>query len=182
MYPAVSLRFALLGCLTLVLAACGFQLRGAMQLPYKSLFIGVSESSTLGLALRRQILASQPGLLVEKEKEAEAILRQISFQRERVIAAINANGQVREYQLRLIYGFRLEDSTGAPLTEASNIVLSREVTYDDNQVLSKEQEEEFLWQDMEKDLVQQILRRLTTWHPVFPEDDANAAAAPAGAR
>jgi LPS-assembly lipoprotein len=180
MYPALF-RFTLTACLAFLLIACGFQLRGAMRLPYKSLYIAVSASSTLGLELRRQIRANQPDLLVEEEKNAEAIFRQLSFTREREIAILNADGQVREYQLRLNYAFRLEDKTGAPLTQTSNVVLLREITYDDNQVLSKAQEEEFLWQDMEKDLVQQILRRLTTQHPVFPAKDAEAAGAPAGA-
>jgi LPS-assembly lipoprotein len=183
MYP-ILLRFALIGCLAFALSACGFQLRGAMRLPYQSLFIAISASSTLGMELRRQIRASQPDLLVEEEKQAEAIFRQLSFGHEREIAAINADGQVREYQLRLTYSFRLEDPAGAPLTPASNIVLLREVTYDDNQVLSKAQEEDFLWRDMERDLVQQILRRLATQHPVSPAEnaEANAVAAPAGAR
>jgi LPS-assembly lipoprotein len=181
MYSTLFRRLSI-GCLAFTLVACGFQLRGAMQLPYQSLYIAISDSTTLGLELRRQIRASQPDLLVEEKKAAEAVFRQLSFGRERVIAAINADGQVREYQLRLTYNFRLEDPTGAPLTQASSIVLLREVTYDDNQVLSKAQEEEFLWLDMEKDLVQQILRRLATQHPLLPTDDANAADAPDGAR
>ncbi|MDR0737197.1 MAG: LPS assembly lipoprotein LptE [Zoogloeaceae bacterium] len=176
MYPV--LRFTPIVCLVFLLAACGFQLRGAMRVPYKSLYIAVSATSTLGMELRRQIRANQPDLLVEEEKNAEAVFRQTSFSREREIATINADGQVREYQLRLNYAFRLEDRTGAPLTQASNVVLLREITYDDNQVLSKAQEEEFLWRDMEKDLVQQILRRMATQHP----DAADAANAPAGAR
>ncbi|GHT89675.1 hypothetical protein AGMMS49545_00550 [Betaproteobacteria bacterium] len=154
--------------LALFVAACGFQLRGAVQLPYKSLYIAVSSSSTLGMELRRQLHASQPDLLVEDEKRAEAIFRQLSDRRERIIAAINADGRAREYQLRLSYSFRLEDAKGEPLTPVSNIILAREITYDDNQVLSKDQEEAFLWLSIEKDLVQQILRRLATQHPIQP--------------
>ena len=181
MYPSLF-RFTLAGILVSALFACGFQLRGAIHLPYKSLYVAVPAASTLGMELRRQIRANQPDLLVKDEKKAEAVLRQISFTREREIATLNADGQVREYQLRLVYSFRLENPAGAPLTQASEIVLLREITYDDNQVLSKAQEEDFLWQDMEKDLVQQILRRLATQTPVVPENDADAAKTPAGAR
>lgn len=152
--------------IALCVAACGFQLRGAVQLPYERLYIAISSSSTLGMELRRQLTASQPDLLVEDEKQAEAIFRQLSNSRERIIAAINADGRAREYQLRLSYSFRLEDAKGEPLTPVSNIVIAREITYDDNQVLSKAQEESFLWVSMEKDLVQQILRRLATQHPI----------------
>lgn len=154
--------------LALFIAACGFQLRGAMQLPYQSLYIAVASDGTLGMELRRQLRASQPGLLVEDGKPAEAIFRQLSDNRERIIAAINADGRAREYQLRLSYSFRLENAKGEPLTPTSQIIIAREITYDDNQVLSKDQEEAFLWLSMEKDLVQQILRRLATQHPIQP--------------
>ncbi|WP_416142349.1 LPS assembly lipoprotein LptE, partial [Hydrogenophaga sp.] len=42
----------------------------------------------------------------------------------------------------------------------SQIVLRRDITYNDNLVLSKEAEEALLWRDIQNDLVQQILRRL----------------------
>jgi LPS-assembly lipoprotein len=162
----VFFRFGLISCLVLALAACGFHLRGAVQLPYQSLYVAVPSSNTLGMELRRQLRASQPDLLVEDEAQAEAIFRQLADHRERIIAAINADGRAREHQLRLSYSFRLEDAKGEPLTPVSHIVIAREITYDDNQVLSKDQEEAFLWSSMEKDLVQQILRRLATQHPI----------------
>ncbi|MDR1888916.1 MAG: LPS assembly lipoprotein LptE [Zoogloeaceae bacterium] len=161
-------RLFLALAISLLVAACGFHLRGAVQLPYANLYVAVSASSTLGMELRRQLRASQPDLLVENEKQAEAIFRQLSDHRERIIAAINADGRAREYQLRLSYSFRLEDAKGAPLTPVSQIIIAREITYDDNQVLSKDQEEAFLWLSMEKELAQQILRRLATQHPLQP--------------
>jgi LPS-assembly lipoprotein len=156
--------------LTVVLfvAACGYHQRGAVQLPYQGLYVAASGSNTLGMELRRQLRASQPNLLVENEQQAEAIFRQLSNERERILAAMNADGRAREHQLRLSYSFRLEDARGEPLTPVSHIVIAREITYDDNQVLSKAQEEAFLWDSMEKDLVQQILRRLATQHALQP--------------
>ncbi|MCL2074962.1 MAG: LPS assembly lipoprotein LptE [Betaproteobacteria bacterium] len=154
------------------LAACGFQLRGAMDIPYARLYIASpSEDTTLGAALRRQIRAHQPEILVETNREATAVFRQLGNHREREITALNADGRAREYQLRMLYSFRIETPEGQALSEVANIRLTREVTYDDSHVLSKEQEEEFLWQDMERDLVQQILRRLATFKPTPAGDE-----------
>lgn len=158
-------RTSLLLCLTLALGACGFHLKGAVKLPYQSIYIALPESSVLGADLRRQIRANQATLLANKAGEAEAVFHQIGENRDRVIAAMNAQGRAREYQLRLRYSFRVTDNKGQPLTPVNEITLVREVTYDDNQVLSKAQEEEFLWNDMQKDLATQILRRLAAMQP-----------------
>jgi len=150
----------------LFLTACGFQLRGAVDIPYARLYIeSPPANTTLGTALRRQINAHRPDILVETGKEAEAVFRQVNNRREREITVLNADGRAREYQLRLLYSFRIENTSGQALSSVHSILLTREVAYDDNQVLSKAQEEDFLWRDMEKDLVQQILRRLATLKP-----------------
>ncbi len=168
------LRTSLILCLALVLGACGFKLRGSFTLPYQSLHISLPANSPLGADLRRQIRANQPDLLVDDPKKAEAVFQQVGEKRERIIAAMNAEGRAREYQLRLRYSFRLVDGKGTPLTPVNEIVLAREITYDDNQVLAKNQEEEFLWQSMQQDLAQQILRRLTArqaQQPPVEEED-----------
>lgn len=161
--------------LVLLLGACGFQLKGDASLPYKSIYISLPENSVLGADLRRQIRANSGTVLADNAKDAEAVFIQISETRDRIIASLNSQGRAREYQLRLRYSFRLADNKGNLLIPVSNISLAREVTYDDNQVLSKAQEEEFLWQDMQRDLAQQILRRISTARPTVAapveEDD-----------
>lgn len=158
-----------------LLGACGFQLKGDTSLPYKSIYISLPESSVLGADLRRQIRANRGTILADSPKDAEAVFIQISETRDRIIASLNSQGRAREYQLRLRYSFRLVDNQGNLLIPVGNISLAREVTYDDNQVLSKAQEEEFLWQDMQRDLAQQILRRIATARPAVAapveEDD-----------
>jgi LPS-assembly lipoprotein len=159
------LRFGLICGLALALGACGFHLRGAAQLPYQSLYLALDTNLERNAELRRQIRANQPELLVEDIAAAEVVLREIDYRTDRIIAAINAQGRAREYQLRLHYTFRVEDNKGAPLSAVHEIILTREITYDDNQLLAKDQEENFLWQDMNKDLAQQILRRLGSIRP-----------------
>jgi LPS-assembly lipoprotein len=158
--PRVFLALGLL-----FVAACGFQLRGAVEFPYQSFYIELPRNSDLGAELRRQVRAHQPQALTEDKEKADAVFREVSYRTGRIIAALNAEGRAREYQLRLDYAFRIEDRNGAPLSPVSEIVLVREVTYDDNQLLAKDQEEAFLWQDMNRDLVQQILRRLALMRP-----------------
>jgi LPS-assembly lipoprotein len=61
----------------------------------------------------------------------------------------------------------LTDDKGRDLVAPGSVELIRDLTYDDSNVLAKQQEETLLWRDMESDLVQQLMRRLAAAKPVF---------------
>ena len=75
---------------------------------------------------------------------------------------------MREKRLRYRYGYRVVDDKGRDLVAPGVIELNRDVTYADSDVLAKTQEEELLWRDMENDLVQQLMRRLSMTKPSTP--------------
>ncbi len=157
-------------CLALLLSACGFHLRGAYTLPYESLYIDLPDNSVLGAGLKRQIRASGGTRMPELKEEAQAIFLQITELRERQILSLSTSGRVREVRLRFRFAFRVVDPKGRDLVPTTGIELSRDLTYDDSAILAKDQEEQLLWRDMESDLVQQVLRRLSTIKPLKPED------------
>ena len=76
-----------------------------------------------------------------------------------------------EYQLRYRVGFRVTDPKGQVYVPTSEILLTRDIAFNDAQVLSKESEESLLYRDMQSDMVQQILRRLVAAKPPQPESD-----------
>ena len=49
----------------------------------------------------------------------------------------------------------------------SEILLTRDMSFNDAQVIAKEAEEAVLYRDMQTDMVQQIMRRLVAAHPQF---------------
>jgi len=156
---------------TLLLAACGFQLRGAYTLPYESMHVALPDASVIGAGLKRQIRAGGGTRLVDTMAEAQATMLQVTELRERQILSLSASGRVREVRLRFRYAFRVVDPKGRDLVPTTGVELTRDLTYEDSAVLAKEQEEQILWQDMEKDLVQQLLRRLSTVKPLTPRDE-----------
>ena len=160
----------LVAAVTLTLAACGFQLRGAYTLPYESLYIDLPDNSVLGAGLKRQIRAGGGTRLTELKEDAQAIFLQITELRERQILSLSTSGRVREVRLRFRFAFRVVDPKGRDLVPTTGIELTRDLTYDDSAILAKDQEEQLLWRDMESDLVQQVLRRLSTIKPLKPED------------
>ena len=155
---------------SLLLSACGFHLRGAYTLPYESLYIDLPDNSVLGAGLKRQIRASGGTRMPELKEEAQAIFLQITELRERQILSLSTSGRVREVRLRFRFAFRVVDPKGRDLVPTTGIELTRDLTYDDSAILAKDQDEQLLWRDMESDLVQQVLRRLSTIKPLKPED------------
>lgn len=159
--------------ITLLLSACGFQLRGTFrgQLPYESLYIDLPENSDVGISLRRQIAALGNTRLARNKESATAIFQQVTDRREKSILSLNAAGQVREYRLQTTYSFRIVDPKGRELVAANEIILMRDITFNDNVVLAKDQEEALLWRDINFDLVAQIMRRLSIVKPKPPGSD-----------
>ncbi len=162
--PSASRRrtLALLGALPLALAGCGFQLRGPRPMPFDSIYLGMYEYSELATALKRQLRANGKTEVTSRPEDAQVRLEVLADTRSKVIMSLNALGKVREYQLNQRFRFRLVDKRGSEIIGTSELSLRRDLPYDDTQMLAKEQEEKLLYQDMQKDLIQQLLRRLAT--------------------
>ena len=67
---------------------------------------------------------------------------------------------MREFELRLRFRFSLRTPAGKELIPPSEILLKRDITYNETAALAKEQEEALLYRDMQTDIVAQVLRRL----------------------
>lgn len=162
-----TLRWMLAVGATSLLGACGFRLRGSDQaaLPFKTIYLGFPPNSPLGTELRRYIQAGGGTLVVKIPKEAEVLLDVLSETRQKVILSLNSQGRVSEYSLYYKFTFQIRDNSGKIWLAPTDIVLKRDITFNDAQVLSKESEEASLYRDMQTDLVQQILRRLAPLKP-----------------
>ena len=158
--PAVPLFLALL-------AGCGFELRGSYSLPYESLYLSMPEYSVTGADLRRAIRSSSTRLALTPN-DAQAIFAPGAEYRDRVILSVSGTGRVSEVRLRYLYTYRVIDNKGRNLVEPGQIELIRDLTYDDSNVLAKQQEETLLWRNMEDDLVHQLMRRLAAGKTVKP--------------
>lgn len=156
------MRLALALAASLFLAGCGFQLRGNYVLPFATLHLGLPENSELHAQLRRAVEAGSATRIVAANAAAQ--LQVIQNSQAKNVLSVNAAGRVREYELVRSFKFRVVAGEQELLAPAS-IVVRRDLTFSDEQVLSKEAEEVLLWQDMQADLIQQVLRRLAAAKP-----------------
>jgi len=162
--------------LAVVLAGCGFHLRGSQSgnLPYKTMYIALPETADVRVWLERYIKASGATRIIEDDRDAktaEATFQQLADSRVKTILSVNAQGRVREYRLQLTYSFRVINAKGQVLIPSNEISLSRDISFDDSNVLAKDLEEGLLWRDMNNDLVNQIMRRLSIIKPKNPDQE-----------
>ena len=154
------MRAAFTIVLSLFLAACGFQLRGTADLPFETIYMPPANTPGIALDLRRNIQAGTHTKVVDDPKTADAVFEFSQEVRDRLILALSSSGRVREYQLRYRVAFRVHDGKGVDFVPSSSVQLTRDITYADSDVLSKEAEEGLLYRDMQSDMVQQIMRRM----------------------
>ncbi len=153
-------RAASISAALLLLGGCGFALRRAGPLPFRSIaLVGFAASSPLRSALERELRAA--GVTIDDAPaRAEVVLDTLVDQRQRTVEASTAAGQVREVQLRVRLRFRAATPAGRLLLPAADLLLTRDLSYNETDALAKQQEEALLYRAMDEDIVAQVLRRL----------------------
>jgi LPS-assembly lipoprotein len=153
----------LLLLLALSLSACDFHLRGhnlqGAGFPFSSVYLKFATPSPFVADLQNS-LELYKIQLTATAAEADLTLEVVSEASGRQILALSGAGQVREFQLSYRVSLRAYD-----WLPADEISLQRSLTYDDAQILAKEQEEALLYRDMRSDAVQQVIRRLSRAKP-----------------
>ena len=150
---------AAFAAVALLLAGCGFQLRGVADVPFESLYLP-NATSGIALDLKRNIQIGTNAKVVDDPAKAEAVLQFTEEARQKEVLSLTGTGKVREFQLRYRVGFRVHDGKGGEFIPQTSIALIRDITFNDTDVLAKEAEEQLLFRDMQSDMVQQIMRRL----------------------
>ena len=141
----------------LLLASCGFQLRGEPATGLKTLHVpggGVAQEI-------RRALVRGPTQVTPSPQGAEAHLKILTEVRDKAVHTITGTGRVYEFQLTLVVRYEMvvpgrEMAVIAP-TEA---VARRLITYSEAAPIAKEAEEQLLFKDMQVELADRILRQV----------------------
>lgn len=154
------MRTLLALALMLALTACGFHLRGVGQEGALSFTKVRVEGDGIAVKNLRDYLASYKGIELVTQGKAETVIRIVSEQYSKDVFSVNNSGRVAEYRLNYQLKFAA-DHLGENVLEEANISLNRNLSWNDNSILSKESEEATLIRDMQRDVVQLVLRRIS---------------------
>lgn len=150
------------GLLLLLLAGCGFQLRGTISLPaeMERVFVqGSTSHQPLALEIERAV-RSGGGEVVGDALAATGLLQISGVKEVRRVISVDGRGKAQEYGLLLSFTFALQDGERQPLIGAQAITIERTLLYDSDNVLGSAEEESTLRGEMRQFAVGQMFRRI----------------------
>jgi LPS-assembly lipoprotein len=146
--------------LALLLAGCGFHLRGQATYTFSSIYLNTSKAPIFQTELKRALESGGNAKVLPSADGAQVILDVPAIIDEKDVLSLSSGGSVREYQLVMRVSFRLHDADGLDWRPPAEIVLRRAYTFNEAEVLARDAEEQRLLREMQSDAVAQLVRRL----------------------
>ncbi len=146
----------------LLLAGCGFHVRGNYQLPdtIGAVFIDVPGYDYDLRHRLQQALTSRGVTLVDDAADADSVLQITRPRFATRVLSVGTDARVREHELRYTLGFELRRRDGKYLVPPQSVELLRDVTYDETNILGSQSEQSAGRLELQDQAVQQIVRRL----------------------
>jgi LPS-assembly lipoprotein len=148
--------------LAMLLASCGFHLRGEVRLPAGTERIMV-EASDPASPLKRDLEAAlkRSGSDVRSVAgEGVATLKLPTIQLATEPVSISSQARVKEYRVRYKVEVELTGADGKVLLARAALELTRDYSFDETQALGAQAEEDLIKKELERDMVQQVLRKI----------------------
>lgn len=145
----------------IALAGCGFHLQGRQPLPeaFAYTFVDTKDEQTDFVQdLRKALIASNVNVISTRGSSGAVISVHEDELTERVLS-VSARNIPTEYELTYTVLFSVT-SGGTTLIEKEEVTATRDVSFDEAQLLAKEREQEILSEALARDLVALVMRRL----------------------
>ena len=143
----------------LFVSACGYQLRGNIDLPEGLTSIYLQDGSG---QLRKEIkrtLRSTEGKLVNSIEDAGIVVKVTRENMRRRVISLSNTGRANEFELYYELDFILLDAEGKALSEKQAVEISRDYFNDQEDILGKNDEEQTIRKEMYRQAVQTIFTR-----------------------
>ncbi|MGY6630032.1 MAG: LPS-assembly lipoprotein LptE [Wenzhouxiangella sp.] len=145
-----------------LLAGCGFELRGEARLPasMQQTWLQLPDDSSTFARELSLMLRANGVELVEHPEDATAELLIFDERLGREALTISGQARVREFALVFDVDFELRTRGGEVLIPRETLRLVREYSFDEQEILAATREEEFLQAELRRSMAAQLLRRL----------------------
>ncbi|WP_111655899.1 LPS assembly lipoprotein LptE [Isoalcanivorax indicus] len=150
------MRLLLVIAATLLLAACGWQLRGTPQ--YLALESLTLDGPSYELRRRLELALEESGVAVHGDSERRLAILNERWDRRTV--AVDAQGRAAEIELRYGFNWQLRSRNGETRTPSRRINLVRNFNFDAANATAASDEERATRQEMFEDATWQLLRQL----------------------
>jgi LPS-assembly lipoprotein len=159
-----SIRLICLLVFASMINACGFHLQSKPELPLEIQQVKLEVQGPYSQFARRlEAHLEQNGVNVVTTRPEAAILEVPVNATRKEIQSIGDNARVREFLLRHTVEFRLLASDGTELVPLQTVEQTRVYSFNEQDILSAEREDEFLRKDLADSLARMVVRRLGTY-------------------
>ena len=142
-----------------LLYACGFQLRGAIDISEEIAPVYIQQGSLYELGREiKSLLATNKIKVVDKESQSRSTLVLVKEGRERRLLSVDGSGRAKEYLLTYTVNFVIKIKQAGETSDSLSI--SRSLLFDPDAVLAVTNQAEILYRDMQRDIARLILLRL----------------------
>lgn len=152
---------AALLAVTALLAGCGFHLQGSSALPEGSrkLYVVTSDEVTPFAVELRRAIERAGGTLMPSSREAETVIRIRKDRSGRRVLSVSARNTPQEYEIFYNVEYSV-DRGGREVLETQPLEMTRNLSFDETQLLAKDREEAIIREAMARDLALLVTRRL----------------------
>jgi LPS-assembly lipoprotein len=155
------MRKLLIGA-ALLLGACGFHLQGRQPLPtaFANTYIDTEDEQTDFVQDLRKALLASGAKVIRTQGSAGATIQVHEDELTEKILSVSARNIPAEYELIYRVEFSVT-SDGKTLIEREEVSATRDISFDETQLLAKEREQEILREALARDLVALVMRRIS---------------------
>ncbi|MFU8832855.1 MAG: LPS assembly lipoprotein LptE [Wenzhouxiangella sp.] len=145
-----------------LVVGCGFQLRGEARLSpaMQETWLHVPDDSTAFVRELTLMLRANGVQVRSRPSDEAAELRIFAERMRREALTISGQARVREFVLVFDVDFELTDASGDLLIGRETLRMTRDYSFDEQEILAGTREEEFLRNDLRQAMAAQMLRRL----------------------
>lgn len=162
---SIQRRDFLVGGLTLfsvaTLSACGWRMRGKIDLPYRNLLLSGVMTPEFRNDLEMYLRVNDVNL-VTKAQDAEVILEIITEQNAKQVLSYNGAGQITAYRIISRVAFRVFNPDGIEVLPEADIYLTRDIDFNQANIQSFDLLVAEFVKNMRIDIVGQLMRRLAS--------------------
>ncbi len=155
----IWIKHTLLLISLLLISACGYHLRGSIDLPEGLKAIYLQNSSNQLRKSFKQTLKSIDGKLVETQKESGITIQIVKEHLENRVLSLSNTGRINEVELVYSLHFMMLNKKGKPLKEKQEMIIRRDYFNDQGDVLAKNNEDQTIRAEMYDQAVQSIIQR-----------------------
>ena len=152
----------------LLINACGFHLRGSVDFNFSSIQIQSEAADHVAQEVERILLAEGVQIASSTEQAQAVLFLRNEKTDKRVLTVSSISGKLEEVELNFRVTMEVRQPDDTVLLSEQVISLLRDYSFDDQAVLAMAAEEEVLREEMFRDVVAQIIRRLQVIKVIHP--------------